>query len=222
MKHIDTVDVEKRVLVGIDIGTTNFLSCSDEHFDKIFSYKSDKLPKMVKKYNETVRELRNNSRLSIAECEQIIEQPKQDIESYISKIIRNRIADMVHTLYPENALFVIGNNNSKTHKTSSWGVNSIINKVVIQTLEDFFVDIGVKETKVVDIIEHNTSIICPKCKQSDPNNRQLDNSFQCKNPVCNYYHEVDDVVASVNIARRYREESTKIHKLTHDLQVLNY
>src|SRR5699024_7201611 len=50
--NFEDVDIKNRTIVGIDVGTTNFFNCADEFLNEVFSYKSDKLPKLVKYYND--------------------------------------------------------------------------------------------------------------------------------------------------------------------------
>lgn len=214
------VDIKNRTIVGIDIGTTNFFNCADEFLNEVFSYKSDKLPKLVRYYNDMANEVRNNSKLSYKEQEQLMAKPKKYIEDYVEETIYNRIADTIYYMFPPNSLFVIGDN-SLNDSNVIWSANALIIQTVNQALKTYFKQSWhIQDKKVVGVEERQTSITCPICGNIDGDNRTIDNEFYCQS--CHFTYDADDIVASINIAQRYRKQNEIYQRLTNRLQVINY
>ena len=214
------VDVTNKTVVGIDIGTTHFFNCSDEFLNHTFSYKSEKLPKLVAYYNNMANEIRNNSKLSRGEQARLMQKPKGYIEQYVRDTIYERIADAIYYMYPDDTLFVVGDN-SLNDSNSLWSANATIIQVVRRTLETYFKEEWYMcNKKVVEVEERQTSITCPVCHEVDGDNRTDDNGFHCQN--CHFSYDDDDIIASLNIAKRYRTQNELYQKMNNRLQVSNH
>lgn len=179
----------KRVdYVGIDIGTKNTLTSSDKDMKRTLIIENKRIYNAIKTYNSGLNG-KNPTKESIENTKEAL---IRTIETNVDKLI-NQL--MNH--YIEPVTFVVG----RVYQASEMiRPHYTLYRIFIEKMKEAMLHYNIN-IEVEN--EEFTSIICPKCDYKDSKNRTNSNQFKCKN--CDFFHENDDVVASVNIVKRYLE-----------------
>ncbi|OEK58858.1 zinc ribbon domain-containing protein [Staphylococcus equorum] len=180
---------KKRVsYVGIDIGTSNILTASDKDMKRTLIIENKRIYNAIKTYNRWL----NGKNPTKESSENSKETLLRTIETNVAKLI-NELTNH----YIEPVTFVVGKVYQESEKIRP---HYTLYRIFVEKMREemHYRNIGIE---IED--ESYTSIICPECNHRDSGNRTNSNQFRCKS--CGFSHENDDVVASVNIVKRYLE-----------------
>ena len=192
--------------VGIDLGSVNHITSSSKDMTRTCVIKSPYINKVVAGYNNKLTEYENIHYLSVGEFKTIAQNAVNRLYSQIYHETLRTLAKEIASHHGHNAIFVIGSihnislrikDNKKSRKVAPSAFN-IMRKAFHDGLKQY---VKKRTSKVIEIDENGTSVLCPKCQHSSRKNRNKNNRFDCQK--CNFSHENDDVVAACNIVNTY-------------------
>lgn len=192
--------------VGIDLGSVNHITSSSKDMTRTCVIKSSYINKVVAGYDNKLTEYENIHYLSVGEFKTIAQNAVNRLYSQIYHETLKTFAKEIANTHGHNNIFVIGaihdislriKDNKKSRKVAPPAFN-IMRKAFHDGLKQY---VKKRTSKVVEIDENGTSLLCPKCYHSSKKNRDKNNQFNCQK--CNFSHENDDVVAACNIANTY-------------------
>lgn len=192
--------------VGIDLGSVNHITSSSKDMTRTCVIKSPYINKVVAGYDNKLTEYENIHYLSVGEFKTIAQNAVNRLYSQIYHETLRTLAKEIASHHGHNAIFVIGSihnislrikDNKKSRKVAPSAFN-IMRKAFRDGLKQY---VKKRTSKVIEIDENGTSLLCPKCHHSSRKNRNKNNHFNCQK--CNFSHENDDVVAACNIVNIY-------------------
>lgn len=180
----------KRVeYVGIDIGTSRTLTASDKDMKRTLILENNRIANAIKTYEMCLKGKKPTKEKKENAKEALLRTIEANVDKLVNQLINH---------YIEPVTFVIGKVNPISTEMIS---HSVLYQTVLERLNNLSLN---HDINIMTVDENFTSITCPKCNHKDGRNRTKSNKFDCKN--CEFTHDNDDVIASVNIVKRYLEE----------------
>ncbi|HHD0846089.1 zinc ribbon domain-containing protein [Staphylococcus capitis] len=169
-------------VVGIDLGTRNTLTASDIDAKRVFLLPNKKIYNAIM----NIRQIKDKSKL--------INYYKNDFHLTVEVNVKRLVSGLL-SYYKPPVTFVVG------EMTEGNLANKIFYELFLSSLQS-----STEETnfRVETISEEYTSITCPICEHVNRKNRTSKNSFNCQS--CGFSHYIDDVVACMNIVKKYQEK----------------
>lgn len=163
-------------VVGIDLGSNNTITASDQSMKRIFIMQNERIKNAMITYEKT-----KNKKNSKAELNRAI---NKNTDKLINSLLNH---------YIEPVTYVIGEMNQSSYAMTLFYKTFLYKLKCKQDINNI---------SVYHVDESKTSITCPKCGYKDKKNRKNNNRFECKE--CNFKCDNDDLVACVNIVKKYR------------------
>lgn len=173
---------EWATVIGIDIGTGNYLSASDASMERTYTDTSDELARIIKKYRARLKQKKFDNN----EAEKKF---ARGIKKHINKVVKE-----IMEIYPSPRVLVVGKGSGDGISESMFGRIFVYTHKSLLKYSDKFDDI-------VLVDEAYTSVKCPECSFVHKKNRKYNNHFKCRS--CGYENEDDNIVASYNIAQEF-------------------
>lgn len=173
---------EWATVIGIDIGTGNYLSASDASMERTYTDTSDERARIIKKYRARLKQKKFDNN----EAEKKF---ARGIKKHINKVVKE-----IMEIYPSPRVLVVGKGSGDGVSESMFGRIFVYTHKSLLKYSDKFDDI-------VLVDEAYTSVKCPECSFVHKKNRKYNNHFKCRS--CGYENEDDNIVASYNIAQEF-------------------
>lgn len=192
----ELIKAQKVQYIGMDIGQVRIITASNYEMDNYIVLKEKNITAAIKKYNKTLDHLMKTKNHKGKDT--LLKSFKQNIKN----MVQDDLLFKIEHQYQEPTIFVIGKNHLIQDK---YQPQYILTECIFEILKE------VSETSEniigVELVnERYTSIKCPICHKSKPENKSK-NGFNCN--YCGFYHKRPDVVACRNILDNYRENKDK-------------
>lgn len=172
-------------IVGIDIGTHNYLSASDLNMDVVYTDETNEMSRIYNKYKRRLKQPNINN-------EETERKFLKGMHKHTNKVVKD-----LKDLYPSPCVFIIGRGDGVNRADTLYGKIFTYTYRAIMKYADSY-------DSVVCIDEGFTSLICPECTFMHKRNRKQSNRFECGS--CGYQNDNDDIVAACNIAHKWFDE----------------
>lgn len=176
----DYIKTTKTNFIGIDLGKYHYLAASNIDRSLVYIDSSNETFNLFQKYEKRREHKTYDNVLAYTK-----------LKVGLTNHINQEVNKLIKQFKSYKNIYVLG-----THNYSSLSFPSLIFDLT-------YLAIKAKMNQYDEIVivdESFTSIECPECGYRNKNNRSKRNHFKCQK--CEFYHDIDDVVAASNIAKR--------------------